>query len=56
MGISTEANNGNNKITKGPKRRPEGGEWEPNKKFTSETDLVKSQEYTQTLSSRVCKV
>ena len=40
----------------GPKMRPDGGEWESIKKFTSETDLVKSQEYTQILSSRVCKV
>ena len=40
----------------GPKRRPESGECEPIKKFKSETDLVKSQEYTQTFCSRVCRV
>ena len=37
--------------SEGPKMRPEGGEWEPNKNFTTGSDLVKSQVYTQTLES-----
>ena len=43
-------------LLEGPKRRPEGGEWEPIKIFFRESLAYNPKRAPQALSSRVCKV